>query len=102
MYMFSRIYLIFPATAVGQDTSLKDAWQLSAENGFRLLFAVLLPIPVLLAPAILSAYLFGDDYPAIDGVISSVVSFLIATISTCIVSVAYKKLSGFEGVNETT
>ncbi len=61
LYMFSRLYLVFPATAVGQDTSLKDAWQLSAENGFRLLFAVLLPIPVLLAPAILSAYLFGDD-----------------------------------------
>lgn len=93
MYLFSRTCLVFPATAVDQGASLREAWHLSAGNGFRLLIAILVPIPVLMAPMILSTILFGDEYSVIDGVILNVVPFLMLTISTCVISVAYKKLS---------
>lgn len=102
MYVFSRLYLIFPAIAVDQGTSLKEAWHLSAGNGLRLLIAILIPLPVLMAPVILSTILFSDEYSVIDEVILTVVPFLMLLVSTCIVSVAYKKLSGIEFVSDAT
>ena len=41
LYVFSRLSLVFPATAVGsKNTSFTDAWKLSQNNGWHLTFLV--------------------------------------------------------------
>ncbi len=91
VYLCARFVLVFPATAMGDKTSFRDAWEMSDGNGWRLvlLFALvpflyglaafllflLLPVPIFLA----LLFILGTFF-ALVGVVA--------------VAMAYKKLRG--------
>jgi hypothetical protein len=40
LYIISRLFLVFPATAIDRPVNLKSAWRLSKRNGWRLVIVV--------------------------------------------------------------
>jgi hypothetical protein len=91
LYLFARFVLVFPATAMGDPMSFRDAWEISAGNGWRLviLFALIPLLYMLVAMgliALLPIQLFA--------VVLSIIGIFFMLVGVVAVSLAYKTLKG--------
>lgn len=89
MYLFARFVLVFPATAMGDKSSFREAWEMSAGNGWRLVMLFFL-VPFLYA---LIATILGTLLPLrIFQSVLAVVSIFFCLVGVVAVAMAYKKL----------
>ncbi len=91
LYLFARFVLVFPATAMGDPMSFREAWEISAGNGWRLviLFALIPLLYMLVAMgliALLPIQLFA--------VVLSIIGIFFMLVGVVAVSLAYKTLKG--------
>lgn len=90
VYLFARFLLIFPATAMGDKSSFREAWELSSGNGWRLVLLFFL-VPFLYA---MLAMILGSLLPVrIFQSVLVLVSIFFCLVGVVAVALAYKKLS---------
>ncbi len=91
VYSLFRISLIFPAIAVGEKASLKWAWNISRNNGWRLAIIVgALPIAVEIFQYV---FLSNEEIERISkNMIIIMVTYIVAIIEITALSLSYKKL----------
>lgn len=89
VYLFARFILVFPATAMGDKASFREAWEMSAGNGWRLVFLFfLVPFLYFLVGGILHLLLPIPLFLAILAIIG--IFFIL--VGVVAVSLAYKYL----------
>lgn len=97
VYIFSRLSLLLPATAVDRDVDVGWAWKSTKTNGWRLtVIIVLLPLLFVLLLLLLLgllALLWGEVTNLAIDIISSVLSFIPLAIGIVALSLSYKHLS---------
>ncbi len=95
VYLYVRLAMVFPATAVEDDASFERAWFLTGGNGFRIIGVIAFSVgPIILALAVFF-YLFGSD-AFLWYVIEEISSHVVMLISVCALSVSYRELIDFE------
>lgn len=88
-YLFARFVLIFPALAMGDSSTFKEAWKMSEGNGWRLVLLFAL-VPFTYA---IVAMILGVLMPErLLFLILTVIGVLFALVGVIAVSLAYKKL----------
>ena len=90
-YIWGRLSVTLPEIALGQRTTLKRAWQLSAGNGSRLVLVVVV-VPVLLMLPFIALYAADSlllNYVAAFG------SYITSLISLVMLSLSYRFLLDF-------
>ena len=93
-YVFSRLSILFPATAVDQRKDMKWAWDTTKGNGWRLLILIgVLPVIIDIVPDLFS----GGSVP-IDTALNFLKS-MVAAFEIALLSHAYKYLST-DGIKE--
>jgi hypothetical protein len=95
--IFSRLFLVFPATAVDRRVNLKWAWRLSKNNGWRLAIVVAV-LPWVLSSLVWLLYredatVFEDVFIAFLG--SAIIVFEVAALSLSYRELAKEESGGF-------
>jgi hypothetical protein len=89
VYLFARFILVFPATAMGDKASFREAWEMSDGNGWRLVLLFAL-IPFLYT---LVAFFLGLLLPIqIFFALLLIVGVFFSLVGVVAVALAYKKL----------
>jgi hypothetical protein len=89
-YLFIRLSLVFPASAIDEGVTFKISWQMTKKHQIVMLYiAILLPL-VLLLPAYFVAEI-SSIY-----LISSVIDTVAAVIGVSLLSVAYRQIKLYE------
>ena len=93
-YIYVRLAMVLPATAVEDGTSFERAWLLTSGNGFRIIFVIVLStLPVLVAAVALMYILIGGFL----GVFAAILArHAIPLVAICALSVSYRELIDFE------
>lgn len=90
LYVIARLSLVFPATAIDRNASLRWAWRLSRGNGWRLVVVVTV-LPWLLF------YLFGllyrDEPTMVETVVLIILGTALFAFEIAALSVAYRELA---------
>jgi len=91
IYSLFRISLIFPAIAVGEKASLKWAWNISRNNGWRLAIIIgILPIAIEILQYL---FLSNEETESISkNTIMIMVTYIATVIEITALSLSYKKL----------
>ena len=89
MYMVGRFSLIFPATAVDLNASLKWSWSATRDNGLNILFVVGL-LPWLLY--IILSFVQRDNSTIVEQTIIALLTYMITAISVFALSLTYSAL----------
>ncbi len=95
-YVFARMIVLLPATAIEQRYDLKWAWKLTANNGWRLVLLVVL-LPAVFSMIFDSIHL--KSYWAFE-IIIRVFEYVLAAIEIAVLSVSFRFLSN--SVNSIT
>jgi hypothetical protein len=89
VYLFARFILVFPATAMGDKASFREAWEMSEGNGWRLVILFAL-IPFLYS---LVAFFLGILLPVqIFFAFLLIIGVFFSLLGIVAVAMAYKKL----------
>jgi hypothetical protein len=89
LYLLSRFMLVLPASAVGEGIGLKESWQRTAGNGWRLallLFGLPFLITVLLSPFVAAAL------PTVVEIIFGLFMIALLVVQIGVLSLAYDEL----------
>jgi membrane-anchored glycerophosphoryl diester phosphodiesterase (GDPDase) len=90
LYIFARLCLVFPATAVDRKVNLKWAWKLTKGNGWRLVLVVgVLPWIITL----LINLLYGGDASTIETVALTFVGCALFAVEIAALSLSYRELT---------
>jgi hypothetical protein len=89
LYLFSRFVLVFPATAMGDKASFREAWELSEGNGWRLVLLFAL-VPFLYG--LVALILFTLLPVPLFMVLLLTLWLLFALVGVVAVAMAYKQL----------
>lgn len=93
-YLYVRLAMVLPATAVEDDTSFDRAWSLTGGNGLRVLGVIVLAAaPVLAAIIVLGLVLSGR--PDL-WIIFELAHHALGLVGICALSVSYRELLGME------
>lgn len=93
VYIFSRLSLLFPATAVDRDVDVDWAWNFSKKSGWRLaVIIVLLPLFFALLE-VLQLSLWGKELNWVKGIIDALLSLTLLAIQIVALSLSYKHLT---------
>ncbi len=94
-YLYVRLAMVFPATAVEDEASFDRAWALTYGNGLRIIFVIALSLaPVILVLAGLY-YLIGAD-SVLSFAIEEISSHVVMLVTVCALSVSYRELIDLE------
>jgi hypothetical protein len=96
-YLFARLAVLFPATAVDERPSLAWAWKVTEGNGWRLFLVVgVLPVALWLGPGYLVNYLVAHllRYAVIVYLLIYVTGCVLYIIEIAALSLSYKHLTG--------
>jgi hypothetical protein len=96
-YVFARLSVIFPATAVDASVDLKWAWRLTAENGWRL-FVVVYAMPVVLGGGV--SYLYRDGATVAENIILALAASVLFAVEIAALSFSYRELTKDEAARE--
>lgn len=101
MYVFSRLALVLPATAVDKRPNLRWAWTVSKGNGLRLLVIIgLIPLMTDLIFQILAAARnLAISGSTVYSVISMVIGLYIVVVEIALLSLSYKALRKNETID---
>lgn len=93
MYLFGRLCLVFPATALGYKTNLKWSWRATSDNHFRIFIIVAL-FPWALES--MQAVIYRVESTLIEQVLHSMLTFIIMALVVFSISLTYKELYRIE------
>lgn len=88
-YVTARLSVLFPAIATDMEFSLKWAWKLTANNGWRLA-VIVAGLPVILA-AVLNV-LYRDQASLMETVVVSFIGSALTAVEVVAISLAYQEL----------
>ena len=94
IYIYTRLSLLFPATAVDEQASFIRAWQLSENNGMRMIAVALITVGPIAALSIA----FGHYMPAgtLTFIVAILLRFFFVLVAVCTVSITYRQLIRIE------
>lgn len=90
LYIFSRLSVLYPATAVDQQWSLKWAWGLSINNGWRLTLVVG-GLPWVLY--FFEDFLYRENATFVEYIILCLLGFILLAVEIVALSFSYKHLT---------
>ena len=93
-YIYTRLSMLFPATAIDDATSFERAWQLTDGNGIRMIVVMLLTVGVVFALTLGIAHLISAGFFA--QIVNVLLSFVVMLVGVCAVSVTYRQLISIE------
>jgi hypothetical protein len=94
VYLFARLCILFPATALDREVDLKWAWRLTANNGWRLVVLVGV-LPWVLSYAI--GFLYRDEANFVEIIMLTFVGSALFAVEVAAISLAYRELTQSEG-----
>ena len=97
IYLVSRLSIIFPAIATDMEFSLKWAWRLTANNGWRLT-VIVGGLPVILA--LLLSFLARDQATLFETLVLSFVGSVLTAVEVVAVSLSYQQLIKASELNQ--
>jgi hypothetical protein len=89
-YLFARLALVFPATAIGARTSLLKAWRQTRGNGWRMVVIVGV-IPWAFSYGI--SFVFGDEPGVAKAVLLTALGTALLAVEISALSLSYRDLS---------
>ena len=98
IYIWGRLSIILPEVAIGRDSSLKRAWSLSKDNGWRVTLVVI-GIPVILMLPFMGLYILENS--ALN-LVASIGIYLGTLISLVTLSLSYRFLADFHDGSDHT
>jgi hypothetical protein len=93
LYVFARLCLVFPATAVDKRVNLKWAWRLSEGNGWRLVLIVAV-LPWILTQLV--NLLYRGNASTIETIILTFVGCALFAVEVAALSLSYRELTSDE------
>ncbi len=90
LYVYTRLSMVFPATAVDDATSFERAWQLTDRNGFRMIAVWILTVGPVLIVWLAVSYLMPASM--LKTVVDVLLSFVNMFVGVCAASVIYRQL----------
>jgi hypothetical protein len=90
LYIFSKLSVLYPATALDQPMTAKWAWQLTDHNGWRLTIIVGL-LPWILY--FIVKLLFRENSTFVEHIIFRLMGFALLAVEIVTLSYAYKYLT---------
>lgn len=90
LYVFARLSLVLPATAIDNRPNLAWSWGLSSNNGWRLVIVVGV-LPWLMA--MLQWLLLRDNASIVEIVIVALLGYALLTVEIAALSLSYRELS---------
>ncbi len=94
VYIYTRLSMVFPATAIEDATSLERAWRLTEGNGIRMVIVMLLAAGPVFGLGLLILYLI--PYGTVATVMDILLAFVVGAFGVCTVSVTYRQLLRIE------
>jgi hypothetical protein len=88
LYLFARLCLVFPATAVDRRVNLKWAWRLTENNGWRLVLIVAV-LPWIISQVVSVLYRSGAS--AIETVALSFLGTVLFAVEVAALSLSYRE-----------
>lgn len=93
VYIFSRLSLLFPATAIDRDVDVDWAWKISKKNGWRLaVIIVLLPLVFGLLQGLHVFFLRGNA-TWVEDIIFVLLRLILLAVEIVALSLSYKHLT---------
>lgn len=89
-YVFGRLCLIFPATAVDRKVDLKWAWASTRKNGWRLVLIVGV-LPWLVSSAV--TLLYRENATALETIVLTVLGCALIAVEIAAISLSYRELT---------
>ena len=94
-YLYVRLAMVFPATAVDDEASFDRAWSLTYGNGLRIMFVIALSVaPVILVLA--GLFYLLETGALLSYVFEEIVAHVVMLFGVCALSVSYRELIDFE------
>ena len=93
LYVFARLCLVFPATAIDKRANLKWAWRLTEGNGWRLVLVVAV-LPWILTQLV--NLLYRGNASTVETVILTFVGCALFAVEIAALSLSYRELTGAE------
>ena len=93
LYVFSRLSVVYPATALDRQVDMKWAWALTAYNGWRLTLIIGL-LPWLLYYFV--SLFYREDPTLVEMVLLKLVGFIVLAVEIVALSFSYKYLAQTE------
>jgi hypothetical protein len=90
LYVFARLCVLFPATALDRNASLRWAWELTRNNGWRLMVVVGF-LPWLFSNLVY--LLYRDDATRVEWVVLTGVAVALFAVEIAAVSISYRELN---------
>ena len=87
-YLFARLAVLFPSTAVGERHNMNWAWNTTANNGWRL-FALLILVPAVTSVVV---KIFRTNLDPFTEFLSALLSYAVITIETVVLSLSFRFL----------
>ncbi len=95
-YLYARLCMLFPATAVGDRTSFEIAWSLTYGNGLNVMGILIFTVGPLLALMLGLAWLLEDAPAFTQHLAYQTMGHILWATAVCAVSVTYRALSAYE------
>ena len=89
-YLFARLCLVFPATAVDRNVDLKWAWSRSANNGWRLVLLVAV-LPWVISHAV--GLLYRGNASVVEIILLQFVACAFFAVEVAAISLSYRELT---------
>jgi hypothetical protein len=89
-YLFARLCMVFPATALDRRADWRWAWQLTRNNGWRL-FVVVAILPWAISQ--LLALLYRAEATVIETILLSVTGIALFAVEIAAISLSYRELT---------
>lgn len=89
-YVFARMSLVFPATALDRTVDLKWAWRLTKGHGWRL-FIVVAILPWIISELV--ALLYRGDATAVETVVLTFLGTALFAVEIAALSLSYRELT---------
>lgn len=95
-YLYSRLSMVLPATAIEHRIGLEAAWSMSIENGWRLTLALIFATLPLTLLGMLFSYLVDEEPSAPISMAGTLITILMGGVVVISLSCAYRQLQGIE------
>jgi hypothetical protein len=90
LYVFSRLCLIFPATAIDRKPDLKWSWQLTRGNGWRLVLVVAV-LPWLISQLV--NLLYRGEATVLETIVLTILGTALFAVEIAALSISYRELT---------
>ena len=90
LYLFARLSLVFPATAIDRKVSLKRAWEETTGNGWRLVLVVAL-LPWVFSQII--GFLYREEASAMEVFVLTILTCALFAVEVVALSLSYRELT---------